>query len=143
MASRIVPLPPTLAVANPDWVLLVLLFWLMAYPEQIGLGPAWMVGLLTDVLTGHSLGQHALAYSLVAYCCIRFRNRLRFYSHVQQGSFIGLFLLLSQLIVAWTTEHPNRPMAAHSYGPPVVSGIIAWPLLLRLMQRWRPSSVAD
>lgn len=143
MAFRILPLPPVLAGANPDWVLLVLIFWLLAYPEQIGLAPAWLVGLLTDVLTGRSLGQHALAYCLVAYCCIRFHNRLRFYSLIQQTFCIGLFLLLSELIVAWTIEYPSHPMTAQSYGPPVLAGVIAWPLLLRLMHRWRFSSVAS
>lgn len=128
--------------ANPDWVLLVLIFWALAHPEQFGLGPAWLVGLLTDVLTGRSLGQHALAYCLVAYCCIRFHNRLRFYSLVQQSVCVGLFLLLSELIVAWTIEYPSRPMKADLFAPPVLSGIVAWPLLLKLMQRWRSASIA-
>jgi rod shape-determining protein MreD len=143
MASRILPLPPLLAAANPDWVLLVLIFWLLAYPDRIGLGFPWLVGLLTDVLTGRSLGQHALAYCLVAFYCIRFHNRLRFYSLVQQSVCIGLFLLLSQLIVAWTIEQQSHSMTIRSYGPPVLAGAVAWPLLLRLFHRWRFVAFAD
>ena len=41
MCLRIVPLPESLALFNPDWVLLVLMYWSMAIPERVGISYAW------------------------------------------------------------------------------------------------------
>ena len=140
MSLRMLPLPALLAWGNPDWVLLFVIYWVLATPEHIGIGAAWFAGLLADTLTGRSLGQHALAYCLVAYCCLRFHKRLRFYSLVQQTLCIGLFLLLSQLIVAWTQELPGRPLTVSLYLLPALSGALFWPLLTSLMHRLRSAS---
>ncbi len=141
MALRILPLSHPLAAVNPDWVLLLLIYWILAAPESVGLGTAWFTGFLADVLTGRSLGQHALAYCLVGYCCLRFHNRLRFYPLLQQSLCVGLFLLLSQLIVAWTQESSGRPIDVLFYGMPPLSGVLVWPLVMHLMHRMR--SVSD
>lgn len=140
MAVRILPLPTALAWVNPDWVLLLLIYWVLAAPQHVGLGTAWFTGFLTDALTGRSLGQHALAYCLVGFCCLRFHNRLRFYPLVQQSLCIGLFLLLSQLVVAWTQELSANQMTSRYYAFPVLSGMFAWPLVLHIMHRmWSTS----
>lgn len=140
MALRILPLPAVLAWANPDWVLLFLIYWVLATPEHIGIGTGWFAGLLADTLTGRSLGQHALAYCLVAYCCLRFHNRLRFYSLVQQSLCVGLFLSMGQLIVAWTQEPSSRPLTVSLYLLPALSGAMIWPLITSLMHRLRSTS---
>ena len=50
MCLRIVPLSDTLAPLNPDWVLLVLIYWSLAIPESVGIAHAWFLGILVDVL---------------------------------------------------------------------------------------------
>ena len=51
----------------PDFVALVLTFWCVRQPRLVGLGVAWTIGLLVDAGNGVLLGQHALAYSLLAF----------------------------------------------------------------------------
>lgn len=142
MALRILPLPQTLAWFNPDWVLLFLIYWLLATPERIGLGAAWLTGFLTDALTARSLGQHALAYVFVAYCCLRLHRRLRFYPPVQQSLAVGLLLFSSQLTVAWTQEFSGSQLGSPSYWFPVLSGIVVWPLVARALHRLRSPSLS-
>ena len=77
MCLKIAPLQAQLAVYNPDWVLLTLIYWSLAVPERVGVFHAWSFGLLTDVLTGRMFGQYALAYSLVIYLCLSLDKRLR------------------------------------------------------------------
>src|SRR5438105_241811 len=50
----------------PDFVALVLAFWCVRQPRLVGLGVGWIIGLFTDAGNGVLLGQHALAYSLLA-----------------------------------------------------------------------------
>jgi len=54
----------------PDFVALVLIFWCVRQPRLIGLGIAWTLGLFADAGNGVLLGQHALAYSLLAFLSI-------------------------------------------------------------------------
>ena len=67
MILRIIPLPKDLALLNPDWVAIVLLYWILAVPERCGVLRAWTIGLVVDALTGRLLGQHALAYGVMVY----------------------------------------------------------------------------
>jgi len=102
MVLRIIPLPMEWFVYNPDWILLFLIYWAMAIPERVGVGYAWCLGLLSDVLTGRMLGQHALAYSVVVFVCVKGHRRLRSYPLYQQSLLVLLLLLANQLLIFWT-----------------------------------------
>ena len=56
LVLTIVPLPDGLAQVRPDWVGLVLIYWCLALPDRVSVGYGFMLGLLTDVLTGTLLG---------------------------------------------------------------------------------------
>src|SRR6185295_1528165 len=60
----------------PDFVALVLAFWCVRQPRLVGLGAGWILGLLIDVGNGVLLGQHALAYSLLAFAAITLSRRM-------------------------------------------------------------------
>ncbi len=129
MCLRIAPWPGEMAAFNPDWVLLVLIYWSLALPDRVGIFHAWTFGLLTDVLTGRLLGQYALAYSLVIYICLKLHKRLRQFPFLQQGLFVFFCLLLSQLLLFFikNLQHPAQLHA--SFWLPVFTGTLAWPLV--------------
>lgn len=140
MALRIVPWPGDLAVLNPDWVLLVLIYWSLALPERVGIFHAWAFGLLTDVLTGRLLGQYALAYSLVIYLCLKLHKRLRQFPMLQQGLFTFFCLLLSQLLLFFikNLQHPAQLHA--SFWLPVLTGTLCWPVVYGVLRVLRSTS---
>ena len=134
MCLRIAPWPGELAALNPDWVLLVLIYWSLAIPERVGIFHAWTFGLLTDVLTGRMLGQYALAYSLVIYICLKLHKRLRQFPLLQQGLFIFFCLLLSQLLV-FIIKNLQHPAQLHaSFWLPVFTGTLCWPLVYGVLR---------
>ena len=51
----------------PDWLALVLVFWAIHQPLRVGVGVAFVLGLLTDVHQTSLLGQHALTYTVQGY----------------------------------------------------------------------------
>ncbi len=134
MCLRIMPLPPELAMLNPDWVLLTLIYWSLALPERVGIFHAWTFGLLTDVLTGRLFGQYALAYALVIYICLKLHKRLRQFPLLQQGLFVFFCLLLSQLLLFFikNLQHPAQLHA--SFWWPVFTGTICWPLVYTVLR---------
>ena len=53
----------------PDVLAVVLVFWTVHQPLRVGIGAAFVFGLLMDVHQGGLLGQHALAYTVLSFFC--------------------------------------------------------------------------
>jgi rod shape-determining protein MreD len=83
----------------PDFVALVLCFWCVRQPRLVGLGAAWALGLLTDAGNGVLLGQHALAYSLLAFLSIWLSRRILWFGPAQQALHAAALLLVTQGVV--------------------------------------------
>jgi len=66
--------------ALPDFLALVLVFWNVHQSRRIGVGVAFLFGLLMDVHSGAVLGQHALAYTLLSFFAITVHRRLLWFS---------------------------------------------------------------
>jgi rod shape-determining protein MreD len=64
----------------PDVLALAVVFWNVHQPLRVGIGSAFVFGLLMDVHAGAVLGQHALAYSLLSYFAITIHRRLLWFS---------------------------------------------------------------
>jgi rod shape-determining protein MreD len=62
--------------ARPDFLAIVLVFWNVNQPRRVGVGVAFLFGLLMDVHAAALLGQHALAYSLLSYFAVSIHRRL-------------------------------------------------------------------
>jgi rod shape-determining protein MreD len=137
MGLRILPLPQNWFVYNPDWIALVLIYWTMAIPDRVGVGTAWLTGLFADVLTERMLGQHAVAYSVIAYFSLRLYRRLRLYPLLQQSLWILLFLLIGQLLILWTQNIKNTNAITWTYWLPSLTGGLMWPVVLVTLRRIR------
>ena len=126
LVLTIVPLPDGLRPYRPDWVLLVLIYWVMAIPQRISVGIGWLTGLFTDIATGTLLGQHALAYTVVAYLTYKLHQRLRLYPLWQQSLSILVLLTLAQLISLWVNGITGRPIHSWLYWVPSLIGAALW-----------------
>jgi len=130
---------------KPDFVALVVLYWCIEQPRKVGFVSAWMMGLFMDVADGTLLGQHALAYSILAYAGIVLHRRVRMFSGTPQVVHILVLLLLNDLIVlavrlAAGADFPGWSIAA---GPLI--GAVLWPVVsvLLLMPQRMPTEVDE
>ena len=71
--------------ALPDLLAVTLAFWAVHQPRRVGVGLAFMFGLLMDVHQGALLGQHALAYTLMAFVSLALSRRLTWFTLAQQA----------------------------------------------------------
>ena len=69
----------------PDVLALVLVFWNVHQPRRVGVGLAFVFGLLMDVHDGAVLGQHALAYTLLSFFAITIHRRLLWFTVPSQA----------------------------------------------------------
>jgi rod shape-determining protein MreD len=90
-ALNVIPLGRVAAM--PDFLALVLVFWNVHQSRRIGVGVAFVFGLLMDVHSGAILGQHALAYTLLSFFAITVHRRLLWFSVPSQAlQILPLFL---------------------------------------------------
>jgi rod shape-determining protein MreD len=119
---------PDLRLA-PEFVALVLTFWCVRQPRLVGLGVGWTLGLLVDAGNGVLLGQHALAYSLLAFLAISFSRRILWFGPLQQALHVAALLMFAQGVAVLVrlvagAELPGWPVLV---GP--VIGAALWPLV--------------
>ncbi|HSW08617.1 rod shape-determining protein MreD [Aquabacterium sp.] len=80
LALALEMLPVGRHAASPDLLALVLVFWIVHQPHRVGVGLGFVFGLVMDVHESAVLGQHALAYTLLAYFAITIHRRLLWFS---------------------------------------------------------------
>ncbi len=130
MVFRVMSMFPAADVLNPDWIALVLIYWCIALPERFGVFTAFVVGLLTDVLTGCLLGQYALIYVLISYFSIMQHRRLRQFPLVQQCLFVMLCLFGERsLIFGMEIMQAAANRLPLSFWYPIITGALAWPVV--------------
>ena len=135
---------PNLALA-PDFVGLVLAFWCVRQPRRVGLATGWALGLLVDAGNGVLLGQHALAYSVLAFGAMALSRRILWFDLWGQMLHVLLLLEAAQAVslgvrLAAGAEFPGWSLFA---GPAITA--LLWPVagwLLTLPQR-RPTPLDE
>lgn len=73
-------LPMGRLASMPDFLVVTLVFWNVYQPRRVGVGAAFVFGVLMDVHQGALLGQHALAYACVSYFAITVHRRLLWFT---------------------------------------------------------------
>jgi rod shape-determining protein MreD len=129
----------------PDFVALVLTFWCVRQPRLVGLGAGWLLGLLTDVGNGVLLGQHALAYSLLAFAAITLSRRILWFSLWGQALHVAALLAFAQGVSALVrlAAGAEFPGWAIALGP--LFGAALWPVVsvLLLLRQRMPTDVDE
>jgi len=138
LMASIMPMPLSIDVFRPDWVLAVLFYWCLALPNRVNVTTAWVMGLLLDILLGSVLGIHAAAMALSVFIVADNYQKIRNFSLWQQSLIIGVLAALYHLVVFWLQRFLTDAVFLPSYLYPVITTIILWPwafLLLRKMRR--------
>jgi rod shape-determining protein MreD len=84
--------------AMPDLLAVALVFWNVHQPRRVGVGAAFVFGLMMDVHQGALLGQHALSYTLMSFAAIAVHRRLLWFGVVEQALQILPLFLAAHLV---------------------------------------------
>lgn len=133
----ILPMPAWANWLRPAWIILVLSYWIITYPDYINIGCAWILGLLLDALYGTILGEHALALTVVAYLVYRARQELKRYPLMQQSAFIifcGFVYNFILFIIQWAL---GQGMNDWRYWISPLLSILLWPIIATFFRNIR------
>jgi rod shape-determining protein MreD len=111
---------------RPDFMLLVIIFWLIRAPNLCNVGSAWFVGLFVDLATGGIFGQYALAYTVTAFFAVSYQRRLVLFNGTQQLFYVFLLLIISQVILLILKTFTGAQFIGWSYFLPSTTGVLLW-----------------
>lgn len=122
------PVPYWAAWFRPEWALLFLLYWLVNYPQQVGLGVAFIVGVCLDCLYGSVLGLHSIALVITAYGVSLSQRTLRNYALPLQMIVILFFAVLYQccILVVYAILKQQVPYFWAYWAPALICSFL-WP----------------
>lgn len=133
-AFTIVPLPDVIQPYRPDFIVLTLFFWLVSVPNWIGVGVAFVCGLLLDTLQGSLLGQHALALVVFAYITLKFHLRIRVFTIWQELIALLLLLFIYHFLLFWS-DGISQQVTAPGWGhlAQLFASVAIWPAWVFLL----------
>ena len=133
-------LPTSVWLWMPDWVALVLVFWSIREPRYVGMGAGFLCGLAMDVANVGLMGQHSLAYVVIAYLAAALSRRILWFPIGQQSLYILPLLLLAQAIQFVVRAMPGVELPGLAYfAGPCIAAVLWLPLtFVLLMPQYQP-----
>jgi rod shape-determining protein MreD len=133
----LLPLPDAVGAMRPYVLAMLMVYWAMEAPNRVGLGNAFLVGLLADLALAAPLGEQALRLVVLVYLVQRFRARLRFFPLWQQAIAVGLLLLNDRVIATALHMAMGLPPSPWSSWLSPLLGMLLWPWLFVLLDMAR------
>ncbi|WP_226810264.1 rod shape-determining protein MreD [Candidatus Vallotia lariciata] len=120
-------------IGVPDFVAIVLLFWNVHQPHKVGMGIAFLLGLLTDVHDAVLFGEHALSYTLLSYGAIMLYRRVLWLSLGAQIFVVMPLLVIEQVVPFIIRLISGSTFPGCSYLLNSVIGALLWPVVSTLL----------
>ena len=141
LIANLLPWSGVPLVVKPDFVALIVLYWCILQPRKVGFATAWLLGLTMDIADGSLFGQHALAYSVLAFAGIVLHRRVLMFTMKDQILHVIPLLLLNDVIVLIIRTLAGADFPGFSYFVGSFFAGALWPplsFLLKLPQRPKP-----
>ena len=134
----IVPFPEWAMNYRPEWVPMVLIYWVMALPYRVGIGSAWCAGLILDILKGSVLGLNAIGLVIVAYVTSSIHLRFRMFSSIQQSGLVLVLLGINLFLSHWLEVITGYSAVSDMmFIMGALTSAVLWPALFQLLRQIR------
>ena len=143
MLINLLPWQATAINFAPDFIAFLIVYWGLNQPRRVGVACAFFLGLVMDVADGNVLGQHALAYSIIAYLALVRQRQLAIFPFWQQALVAFALLILSQAIMLLIRSLMGEPFVGWGYFAGSFLAAVLWPPFSNLMLHYQRKNVPD
>ena len=116
--------------------LMVLIYWNMALPKNIGLIWAMIFGFCLDINQEILLGSHVILFLFISYFTQRYFHRLRALYTVQQSLFVAIIVLIYQIFLIFFLSEFNDTIIIELVLMTVMAALI-WPIIFGILRQLR------
>ena len=124
-----------LAAVKPDFVALTALYWWIQQPRKVGFTVAMLLGIAMDIADGSLLGQHALAYSVLAFAGMVLNRRVLAFTMKAQVAHVIPLLLATDCIVLAVRKLAGADFPGLVYFAGSFTAGALWPVVSYLLKR--------
>lgn len=128
------PLSPALRWWRPEFVLMIVIYWIYLLPIQTSFLALCVLGLFQDALESAPFGQHGLSLVIVAYVCLLSYQRVRNYTLWQQSCWIFVLIGIAQVTDNWVQALSGRPVSGLHFLLPAFASACFWPICHLVME---------
>lgn len=130
------PLPQAIGYWRPEFVTLVLIFWVLNRPALVGVWTGFGVGILLDVLFNTPFGVHSLMLAAVAYLTRLSYRWVTVFSVLQTGGLVFALvfasLLIKRVVISIVAVGPNSLL----FWLPALTSALVWPTVMLALRRY-------
>ena len=116
--------------------LMVLIYWNMALPKNIGLIWAMIFGFCLDINQEILLGSHVILFLFISYFTQRYFHRLRALYTVQQSLFVAIIVLIYQIFLIFFLSEFTDTITIELVLMTVLAALI-WPIIFGILRQLR------
>tara|TARA_B110000977_G_C11027371_1_gene473784 strand:+ start:675 stop:1151 length:477 start_codon:yes stop_codon:yes gene_type:complete len=134
----LMPLSGDWIVWKPNFLLLMVMAWIMRWPDGLGIYFAAAVGLLADILLRMTPGNSVMVFALCAGAIALVSRWAKYLSMLQRMLLVALIITLVTVLEASLFQVYGRPSGIEHLPMKILLSIIVWPFIDRLVARLQP-----
>ena len=120
---------------RPNFLLLVVIAWILYTPDRFGIGFAAMVGLLADTLFRTTLGHYVLVFAVCGTIAFLLSRWLMYLSIFHRAFLIFIIIICAELIQAMLFSVWDVPVALGHIPIVAAFAALSWPIVDLLISR--------
>ena len=131
---NILPLSDILNSIKPPILLLILIYWSIAFPDKVNLSYAFISGIILDILLIMPLGYNAFCYTVTIFLILLYYPQIRLQSNWNKMLSL-LFILIPYFLMSTVTN--NILEIDYNILNVIISiiiSIIIWPALFKVLR---------
>ena len=122
---------------RPEYMLLVMMFWVLCQPTWCGVWFAFATGMFLDLLVGAPLGLNALSFVIISFVTRFLTREKRILSFLHIWIIVGLASVV-HLLLQWLMQVMGGiDFALARHWQPLPTTILIFPLVYYVLKRWR------
>ena len=122
---------------SPDWIFLIIIYWIIAVPNMYGFFVIWLIGIITDVAVGSTLGMNALTYVFLSYVVKRLHKSLRYFTVIQQSIIVLVLMAIKITFLLWVDAMLGTDIYSTTMFWTIITSAFVWPIIFFSLRYFR------
>lgn len=110
LVLQLIPIPGSWLHLKPNFFLLIMIAWVLYFPEQYGIEFAAFSGLLADLIIGSTIGYHVLIFSISGLILIFFHRVVVYLQLIQRVILVFMLVILVAFMEAVINSMLDKPL---------------------------------